>query len=945
MTSWRQLVNGKITRRFSSRMLLSMLFILAGATFVLWSTIHILQKYSEETAAIYAKGELVKELGQYSSEIVMRSRGYFLFLNEYELSELTKLQEQLEVTISSIQQMQLSDRETQMIQDIRQFFQVQFQALLPEAIELAKQGDYEELRRLIPSGESNPVNQMIAYAQEFEHTVSQGAGQAGTKLLSDLTKQGGLFILYILLVLLVSLLSVRRVAVDVGRPLSQLAQQVGQFGRGGRIELEGLDSREDELGKLARSFQQMLSQIQSKEEELLAQNEELQAQQDELQAQQEELQEAIQTLEENEEILKNRNQFIQTLANTLDKGELLYSIIHNVVRYSNFDKGVLVMLSGSRDYASSGISAESAAAFVASLDDSPAARCIETLEPYLLVREASDGERGYHPAGMQSSDLFIPIENSRREVVALLVVTRIGGAITRHDENELLHSCRQVALALAKLEMYEETEQQRQLTRDMINTIQEGIQFINLEGETIEINDKMGEFFDFFQADVFKRGLTLQVLTEQLQKRVVEPAPLVAFIQQVVSGVQRGSQSIQYELNHPQPRHMLLYSEPLYRDDERFGLLLVHRDMTREHEVDRMKSEFVSTVSHELRTPLASVLGFAELLLHRELKPERQRKYIHTIHQEARRLTTLINDFLDLQRMESGKQSYVTETVDMKSLIEEALEAQRVNTSQHELVAEWGELPYTVVGDRDKLRQVLTNLLSNAVKYSPQGGEIHVKCRRDGERLLISVQDQGLGIPREALPKLFNKFYRVDNSDRREIGGTGLGLAIVKEILHQHNGDIAVESCQGVGSTFTIDIPLYEPSVSDLDHDGVAPHSAPVVMLVENDHNLSRMLRDELLGSGFRVELYTEGRKALERLQEQKPDLIVLDLLLEEGIDGWDVIEHMKKSAELTNTPIIISSAFEEKDKAAQWGIRDFLVKPYLPGILSAVIKRLLEEK
>lgn len=946
MASWRQIISRRITRRFISRMLMSLLLILAGAIFMLLSTIHVLRQYSMTSEAIYTKGELVSEIGQYASETIMRFRGYLLYQNEYEFTEFTRAQERLAAAIAALRPLELTDKETQLINDIEHFFKEQFNPTVAGAIDMARQGEYEQLRLRISAGESNPVNRMMSYAQEFEMAVNQMAGDADTKLFHDLSYQGGLFILYILLVLFLSLLSVRRVAIDVGRPLSQLAQQAGRFGRGDFIELGSLDKREDELGQLARSFKRMMAQIQTKEEELLAQNEELQAQQDELQAQQEELQEAVQTLEENEAVLKNRNMFIQAVANTLNKQELLYSIIHNLVRFSAFDKGILVLLSGSRDYASSGVSAAAAAAFVAAFDESPAVHCIEKLEPYLLVREASDGERGYHPHGMQSSDLFIPIVNSSNEVAAVLSLTRIGGVITRHDESELLHMCRQISLALDKLKLYEETEQQRQLTRDMINTIQEGIQFVNLAGETVEINDKMGEFFDFFKSAAFERRLSLHELMEKLEQRVVDPAPLIAFIRQVAYAKHSGSQSIKYELLQPQGRHMLLYSEPLYRDNERFGLLLVHRDMTREHEVDRIKSEFVSTVSHELRTPLASVLGFAELLMHRELKPERQRKYIHTIHQEARRLTTLINDFLDLQRMESGKQSYVIKTFDMRPLIEEALEIQRVSAPQHQFTVVWGGPPYTVLGDRDKLQQVLTNLLSNAVKYSPRGGEVRLKCDREGDRLYISVQDEGLGIPQEAVPKLFNKFYRVDNSDRREIGGTGLGLAIVKEILHQHNGEIAVESRLGEGSTFTMSLPLYEtPASSDMDTDCSDGQSAPVIMLVENDHNLSQMLRDELLGTGFRVELYTEGRKALERLQERKPDLIVLDLLLEAGIDGWDVIEHMKKSAELTNTPIIISSAFEEKDRAAQWGIRDFLVKPYLPGMLSAVIQRLLEEK
>nr|WP_233167325.1 ATP-binding protein [Paenibacillus roseus] len=783
----------------------------------------------------------------------------------------------------------------------------------------------------------------MQFSKEFERNVQLIASNANDKLLRDLSFQGILFIIYICLVLLLSLYISRRVAIDIGQPLGQLAQQAGRFGRGDIIHLENLD-REDEIGDLARSFNSMMVQIQAKEEELLAQNEELIAQQDELQAQQEELQQVVETLEENEVYLTNRNAFIQALANTLDKKELLDSIIQNLVRFSDYDKGILVLLDATRDYAASGVSVAAAARFIESLEDSMAVRAIEMLAPYKHVRDASEGEQACHE-NMQATDLYVPIINGQKTVTAILLLTRIGRTITRHEESDMLNLARQVSLALDKLVMYEETERQRQLTRDMLNTIQEGIQFMNMQGETLEVNDKMMDLFQFFRKGGRRLPLSLEKLLQELEGSVIGAGVLTSFINRIVAGEPTVSQSIQYEIKHPVQRFMQLYYEPLYRDGVQFGLLLVHRDITREYEVDRMKSEFVSTVSHELRTPLASVLGFAELLLHRELKPERQRKYMYTIHQEARRLTTLINDFLDLQRMESGKQTYVVEPVELTPLIREVVEIQQLGHDSHNFVLNLDE-SCTVLGDQDKLRQVMTNLISNAVKYSPSGGEVRIACRSIRGKAIVDVQDEGLGIPKDALPQLFTKFYRVDNSDRREIGGTGLGLAIVKEILHQHKGEISVVSEQGKGSTFTISLPLQEREEHPADPEAVEliRESAPTVMLVENDHNLSHMLRDELLASGYRVELFTEGRLAIEQIEQIKPDVVVLDLMLESGMNGWTVIEHMKKNDLFINTPIIISSAFEEKDKAVQWGIRDFLVKPYLPGMLSASVQRALSK-
>lgn len=226
-------------------------------------------------------------------------------------------------------------------------------------------------------------------------------------------------------------------------------------------------------------------------------------------------------------------------------------------------------------------------------------------------------------------------------------------------------------------------------------------------------------------------------------------------------------------------------------------------------ERERLKDELVSIVSHELRTPLTSLRGFAELMLKRVFPPEKQREFLTVIHTEAVRLTNLINNFLDLQRMEAGRQTYDFVTVDILSVVCDALSvfSHGANGSHHFFLDTPRSLP-PVWADADRLRQVLTNFLSNAVKFSPQGGEIHVGARHDGDQITIWVTDQGVGISPENINKLFTKFYRVDNKETRHVGGTGLGLAIVKEIVEAHKGRVWVESTLGSGSTFFFAIPV-----------------------------------------------------------------------------------------------------------------------------------------
>ncbi|HEY9576729.1 MAG TPA: ATP-binding protein [Pseudobacillus sp.] len=254
------------------------------------------------------------------------------------------------------------------------------------------------------------------------------------------------------------------------------------------------------------------------------------------------------------------------------------------------------------------------------------------------------------------------------------------------------------------------------------------------------------------------------------------------------------------------------HNEELVMQQEELERMLIETEKMKDRllELDQMKSELVSTVSHELRTPLASILGFTELMMKRSLKEEKQKKYLNTIYQEAMRLTNLVNDFLDLQRMESGEFICSFEKVDPKPLIERVIEAISQTTNHHhfQLIDERSQK--WLASDEGRLIQVFTNLISNAVKFSPGGGLITVRLANDNQNMRIEVKDEGLGIPAAEISHLFKKFHRIDNSDRRKIGGTGLGLAICKEIVEAHGGTITVSSEHEKGSNFSMLFPLPE---------------------------------------------------------------------------------------------------------------------------------------
>jgi signal transduction histidine kinase len=250
------------------------------------------------------------------------------------------------------------------------------------------------------------------------------------------------------------------------------------------------------------------------------------------------------------------------------------------------------------------------------------------------------------------------------------------------------------------------------------------------------------------------------------------------------------------------------------------GLLILLNDITDIRSVDRMKTAFISTVSHELRTPLTSIKGFiATLLADNEgfYDIDTQREFYRIIDTECDRLTRLIDDLLNVSRIEQGRAMQLNlKRMDIRQIVEKVLTAQRayVIGDRHVLEQDFPEDFPELVVDADKIDQILTNLVSNAIKYSPKGGQVKVAGAYDHERHLVTLQvsDCGMGIPREHIKKVFERFHRVDNRDNREIGGTGIGLFLVKALSEAHHGSVRVDSEFGQGSTFTVTLPITQPT-------------------------------------------------------------------------------------------------------------------------------------
>lgn len=242
------------------------------------------------------------------------------------------------------------------------------------------------------------------------------------------------------------------------------------------------------------------------------------------------------------------------------------------------------------------------------------------------------------------------------------------------------------------------------------------------------------------------------------------------------------------------------------------GYGILWRDVTREREFDQMKNQLLSTVSHELRTPLASIKGFATTLLRQDVRWDEatQREFLEIIEEESNLLEELIDNLLDMSQIEAGALRIQKEPVQLRRIVREAVDNARRRTETHWFVVDLpAELP-RVWADPRRIRQVLNNLIENAVKYAPAGGQITITCEVVNGALMVSVADQGAGIPHEYLERIFERFFQVDGAATRKMGGSGLGLAIARGIIQAHGGQIWAESEPGQGSAFRFTLPVVD---------------------------------------------------------------------------------------------------------------------------------------
>jgi signal transduction histidine kinase/DNA-binding response OmpR family regulator len=363
----------------------------------------------------------------------------------------------------------------------------------------------------------------------------------------------------------------------------------------------------------------------------------------------------------------------------------------------------------------------------------------------------------------------------------------------------------------------------------------------------------------------------------------------------------------------------------------------------------RAKSDFLANMSHELRTPMNAIIGYSEML-QEEAEDLGQPHFVpdlQKIHAAGRHLLHLINEILDLSKIEAGRMELFAETFDVPTLVGEVratielLAQQNANTLTVECAPGLGSLH----ADQTKLRQALFNLLSNACKFTKEGSvELTVRRVREGARewFAFAVKDTGIGMTPEQLARLFQPFTQADASTSKKYGGTGLGLNISRRFCQMMGGDILVASAPGQGSTFTIKIPVAPLGIAEAD---LAPQpvlvdaSAPMVLVIDDDASVRDILGRFLAKEGFRVALAADGADGLRQARTLKPAAITLDVMMP-GMDGWTVLSALKADANVADVPVIMLTILDERDVGYTLGASDYLLKPVDRESLLAVLRR-----
>jgi PAS domain S-box-containing protein len=551
-----------------------------------------------------------------------------------------------------------------------------------------------------------------------------------------------------------------------------------------------------------------------------------------------------------------------------------------------------------------------------------------------------------------------------KSVVAapLLVGNRLVGAIAMVDADpnrefgaddlRLLNLFTpQAAIAIEGARLYEEAARQREFFRSLLNNSPVAIVQLDTDYRVAACNPAFEELFQFKESEA--RGHILDEL-------ITDPVTLKEAEQYSRDAVDRPVKGIGRRLRKDGTFvDVEILGVPVIADQSRVALMGMYHDISeltearREAEgANRAKSQFLANMSHELRTPLNAIIGYSEML-QEEAQDAGLASFVadlDKIHTAGKHLLSLINDVLDLSKIEAGKMELYLETFDVDAMLDEVATTIQpmVARNDNRLTVRRDDSLGEMHADLVKVRQTLLNLLSNACKFTERGG-IVLEARRtagaNGDDLHFAVTDSGIGMTPEQMSRLFESFTQAEASTSRRYGGTGLGLALTRRFSEMMGGGVDVTSSSGKGSTFTLRI----PARVDLARRGPASAavlpgkqgdgSAGTVLVIDDDADARRLLRNALAADGFRVEEATDGTSGLDLARAVRPDAITLDVLMP-GMDGWEVLRRIRADESLADVPVIMLSVLHEQQLAIALGATEYVTKPIDRTQLRSILRR-----
>ncbi len=502
----------------------------------------------------------------------------------------------------------------------------------------------------------------------------------------------------------------------------------------------------------------------------------------------------------------------------------------------------------------------------------------------------------------------------------------------------------QAAIAIENARLYSAAQHQKQYFEELVKNSPVAIVALDVNDNIVSCNPMFEKLFGYAEAEVVGRNLDALITTEEMRREAVAYTRQAADHQAVKAVRQRLRKDgtlVDVEV----------LAVPVTVGGERVGVMGLYHDITelllarQEAEAaNSAKSQFLASMSHELRTPLNAIIGYSEML-EEEAEDTGQSGFVpdlQKIRSAGRHLLSLINDILDLSKIEAGKLELFLETFDVRGTIAEVATtvAPLVEKNGNRLEVRCADDAGPMHSDLTRTKQVLLNLLSNACKFT-QRGTIGLAAEREraadgSEWVVLRVSDSGIGMTPEQMAKLFEAFSQAEASTSRNYGGTGLGLAITRRFCRMMGGDVMVESAPGRGSTFTARLPA---ELGEARAQAPAPAAAPAAappdagatsgtLLVIDDDPEARTLMRRFLGKeGFRIEEAADGETGIRRARELKPDVITLDVLMP-GMDGWAVLAALKGDPDLADIPVVLATIVDEEHLGFALGASEYLTKP-----------------